>query len=74
MFEREYECKYGSNDNEKVEVKQRGCDRRFIVQCKNCISELRYSISNIKEDRYDDGHGYYKYIICPECGEKVEVK
>ena len=74
LFEKEYECKYGNNGNEEVEVKQRGCDRKFIAQCKNCMSELRYSISNIKEGRYEDGHGYYKYIICPECGRKVEVK
>lgn len=40
----------------------------------HCYIMTNNKISNIKKDRYDDGHGYYKYIICPECGEKVEVK
>ncbi len=76
LFEREYECKYGSNDNEKVEVIKRGSDRKFVTQCKNCMSELRYSLSNVEEGRFDYncGRDYYKYIICPECGEKIGVE
>ena len=75
FFGREFECKY-SNNNEEVEVIKRGCDRKFLTQCNNCMSKLRYSLSNVKDGRfdYDGGHGYYKYIICPVCGEKIGVE
>lgn len=75
LFEKEYECKYDNTHEEKVVVKQRGCDRKFITQCKNCKSELMYSLSNVKSDGcHCETLDHYKYIICPECEEAVEVK
>ena len=49
---------------------------RFAT-CKNCASILRYVkreiISYIKRD-YTGDADEYKYIICPECNDKVYVK
>lgn len=44
------------------------------VTCKNCVSILEYSLSDVQRDKemdYGGGVTVYKYIVCPCCAKKV---
>ena len=58
-----------------VEVLERG--NKTIVNCTLCGAKLRYAKGDIKQEeifrRQRDSY-FQKYIICPDCGEKVTIK
>lgn len=42
---------------------------------KACGSLIEFSLSELKEDYHTDYRGdrdYYKYLICPGCGEQMK--
>jgi RNase P subunit RPR2 len=45
--------------------------------CKNCAAILQYTRSEIQSQSLSDyggGRELYKFITCPQCGQKVTVK
>ena len=45
--------------------------------CRNCASRLEYTQSEVQSyvhRDYGGGSDTVKYIICPRCGKKVEVR
>jgi hypothetical protein len=47
------------------------------VTCRNCASVLQYTRSEVQSQMqtdYGGGKELYKFITCPQCGQKVTAK
>ena len=58
-----------------VEVIKHG--EKNIIDCNFCGAQLRYSVDDIKEqEKYLSQRDSYfeKYIVCPDCKNKVVIK
>ena len=57
-----------------VEVIKHG--EKNIIDCNFCGAQLRYSVNDIKEETYLYQRDSYleKYIVCPDCKNKVVIK
>ena len=75
------------NVNSNVKVLVKGSEREYHVDCKNCDSRLSYMKTDVQEEfiefterekdlRQNRGREgkTTKYIICPECGERVILR
>ena len=59
-----------------IEVIERRPDPEYYTACHGCRSKLKYNLSDTLREKYiSEGNELTrKYIICPECGEKVKVR
>lgn len=58
-----------------IEVLEHG--NKTVIDCPLCGAKLRYSKNDIKQEeifRSQRDSYFQKYIICPDCGEKVTIK
>jgi len=58
-----------------IEVIERRPDPEYYGICLGCRSKLKYNFSDVIEEKYLSGEKEHarRYIICPECGEKIRA-
>lgn len=59
-----------------MKVIQYGDKNQTVVVCDYCGSEIAYLPKDVEEENIDHYHLYtetYGYIVCPVCGEQIQL-
>lgn len=56
-----------------IKILKNGEEKKYFARCNKCATEIEYELSDVKRETSQAYRGEIKTIICPVCGETIQV-